>query len=89
MSSDTPMTFGVVREERQESAMSDLTEAALNELNNIAPESVRNVLQSAKSKIAPASSWIEHQMPKILKVYDMVSKGMLSIDPIFLYAFPY
>ena len=51
---EQPMTFGSVTEteSKKEGAISDLAEAALNELDNIAPESVR-------SAIAPATTFIE------------------------------
>jgi len=50
MSTETPMTFGVTTESENkvEGAISDLTEAALNELNNIAPEAVQGYIKTAK-----------------------------------------
>jgi hypothetical protein len=70
----TPMTFGQVTEadSKKEGAISDLAEAALNELDNIAPESVRSAIAQAKTSLAPASTFLEKQMPKFLKLYDVV-----------------
>jgi hypothetical protein len=68
------MTFGQVTEAetKKEGAISDLAEAALNELDNIAPESVRSAIAQAKTSLAPASTFLEKQMPKFLKLYDVV-----------------
>ena len=75
MSTETPMTFGVTTESENkvEGAISDLTEAALNELNNIAPEAVQGYIKTAKDSIRPAEKFIEKLMPTLLKGYDKIS----------------
>ena len=84
---EQPMTFGVVNEEevKVEGVMSDLAEAGLNELNNIAPESMKTYVQKAKNALAPATTLIEHQMPNILKAYDVISgwcRGASKYEPL-------
>ena len=71
MTFDAPVVQG--EEPKSESAISDLTEAALNELNNVAPESVKTYIKTAKDAVAPATSFLEAQMPKLLRLYDSMS----------------
>jgi len=72
---DVPMTFGVEEEteNKVEGVMSDLAEAALNELNNVAPESAKNYVKKAKDMVRPAEKFVEKMMPHLLKTYDVVA----------------